>query len=160
MIQCGLTDVLITLKSSGLRGELAGSFCYSGEFLSEHRQAARVVALKPYNLRQTAAVPVGSAVEHCKGILFGARSPLERLVRNVKSKNFLFRFSFANHPIVHGVFPLIVCQLAPTKLDRTHTQRCDRRHTKITYSKPGRATGQSQAAGAIALSSFTIKSCA
>jgi hypothetical protein len=42
----------------------------------QYRQAAGAVALKTYNLRQTAAVPVGSAVEHCEGILFGARSPL------------------------------------------------------------------------------------
>jgi hypothetical protein len=43
---------------------------------AECGKAAGAVALKRYNLRQTAAVPVGSAVEHCKGILFGARSPL------------------------------------------------------------------------------------
>jgi hypothetical protein len=39
-------------------------------------QAAGAGVLKRWNLRQTAAVPVSSAVEHCEGILFGARSPL------------------------------------------------------------------------------------
>jgi hypothetical protein len=35
-----------------------------------------LVALKRYHLRQTAVVPVVSAVKHCEAILFGARSPL------------------------------------------------------------------------------------
>ena len=53
----------------------------------EARRSVRAVALKPYNLRQTAAVPVASAIDHCEGILFDARGPLQRLVRKVKSKN-------------------------------------------------------------------------
>jgi len=50
----------------------------------EARRSVRAVALKPYNLRQTAAVPVASAIDHCEGILFDARGPLQRLVRKVK----------------------------------------------------------------------------
>jgi hypothetical protein len=42
----------------------------------EYRKAAGAIALKRYHLRQTAVVPVVSAVEHCEGILLGARSPL------------------------------------------------------------------------------------
>ena len=40
----------------------------------QYGEAAGAAALKRYNLRQTAAVPVGSAVEHCEGILFRACS--------------------------------------------------------------------------------------
>ena len=82
----------------------------------EARRSVRAVALKPYNLRQTAAVPVASAIDHCEGILFDARGPLQRLVRKVKSKNLVFRFSLPNRSIVHGVYPFVVRQTHINKI--------------------------------------------
>jgi hypothetical protein len=70
---------------------------------TEYREAAGAVALKRYNLRQTAAVPIGSTVEHCEGILFGARSPLKHVVWNIGGKNFLVSFNFAYLLFVHGI---------------------------------------------------------
>jgi len=38
-------------------------------------------------------------------LLFGARSSLWRLVRNIEGKYFLVAFSLALHRIVHGIHP-------------------------------------------------------